>query len=385
MAEKPHRPRLLVVSPYYASHGGGVEIVAEHVASGLANEGFEVAWAASDCDEPPAPSGVECIPMPSTNAIERRAGVPLPLWTPAALRKLWNAVRSADAVMVHESLYLPSLAACAFARACRKPLLLVQHVGEVPYRNPALRALVRAGNVVAAGLAHAWASRVVFISAVVRDYFGAGHGRLGDKWRLIPNGLATELFRGLAGQDRATGRSNLGLAADRPVVLFVGRFVEKKGLALIRQLASQRPHWQWVFVGSGPIDPAGWNFAHVRVVGRVAQAQLPAWYRAADLLVLPSVGEGFPLVVQEAMACGLPVAGPTETAHALPGVAGHAYFANPGEDAEATERWLHLLDEALGAPVESKRLAVAQFAHEHWSWQRCVHAYRDVLNEMLRR
>ena len=50
----------------------------------------------------------------------------------------------------------------------------------------------------------------------------------------------------------------------------------------------------------------------------LSQAELPPLYQAADLLVLPSVGEGFPLVVQEAMACGTPALVGDETAAGCP-------------------------------------------------------------------
>ncbi len=383
MEQSPRRPRVLVVSPYFEAHGGGVEIVAGQVAAGLARLGFSVTWAASDSDPAPAPSAVRCMPMRSSNAIEHKSGVPVPLWTPGALRQLWGAMRESDVVLMHESLYLSNLVAACWARGLAKPLLLVQHVGEVPYRSAVLRGVVRAGNAVAARLVHLCAARVVYVSAVVRDYFRGRRAAGAGKELLIANGLDPLRFSPLPEAERGPHRAGLGLVASRPALLFVGRFVEKKGLHLLQRLARARPEWQWLFVGSGPIDPAAWGLPQVRVVGRVPQEALPDWYRAADLLVLPSVGEGFPLVVQEAMACGLPVAVATETADALPGVREVVLSEEVhGADDATLGRWLALLDAAVAAGLEQRRPEVAAFAARHWSWQRCVDQYAALIEEV---
>jgi len=96
--------------------------------------------------------------------------------------------------------------------------------------------------------------------------------------------------------------------------------VEKKGLAFLRALAPELPGVDWVFVGWGPEDPARWGLANVRCVGSLPQSEIVRYYQAAALLVLPSVGEGFPLVVQEAMACGLPVMTSPDTAAGAVGI-----------------------------------------------------------------
>jgi glycosyltransferase involved in cell wall biosynthesis len=319
--------------------------------------------------------------MRSSNAIEERTGVPVPLWTPGALRELWRAMRACDIVLMHESLYLSNLLAAAWARVLRKPLLVVQHVGEVPYRSRVLRIVVRAGNALAARFVHLCAGRVVFVSAVVRDYFGSERKARASKQLLIPNGFDPQRFHPASDGERARTRASLGMDTDRPALLFVGRFVEKKGLPLLQELARQRPEWQWIFLGSGPIDPARWALPQVHVIGRVAQEQLPDWYRAADLLVLPSTGEGFPLVVQEAMACGLPVAVASETAAALEGVREVAFSEEVGGDS-AQARWLALLDATLASDLGARRTEVARFASEQWSWQRCVDQYADLIESV---
>ncbi len=101
-------------------------------------------------------------------------------------------------------------------------------------------------------------------------------------------------------------------------VLFVGDLVAAKGVAELvqvwRSLAPGYPGLQLCFLGDGPLaalvkaeldDLIG--TAQVLVCGRVEQKELASWYRSSDLLVLPSHSEGTPVVVLEALSCGLPV------------------------------------------------------------------------------
>lgn len=385
MESMPTRPRLLLASPYFPAHGGGVELVAGHLASGLAKEGFEIAWAASDCDTPPGDAALECIPMRSINVVERRTGLPVPLWTIGALRRARDELRRCDALVMHECLYVPNLVLAQMARSLLKPLVLVQHAGDVPFRNRWLRLAVRAANRIAGRFVQRRAARVIFISGVVREFYRAAAPSLLQDARLVANGVALEMFRPLPADARLAKRAALGLPLDRPLLLFVGRFLEKKGLGLLERMARERPAWTWVFVGSGPVAPESWGLPQVRVVGRIAQCELPAWYAAADLLVLPSYGEGFPLVVQEAMACGLPAAIPAETARALPGVTAQVFAEEVGEDADATCRaWLAMLDRAVSGEAAARREEVARFAREQWSWDQCVRAHRTIIEEALR-
>jgi len=110
-----------------------------------------------------------------------------------------------------------------------------------------------------------------------------------------------------------------------------------------------------------------------------ATEELSALYQAADLLVLPSVGEGFPLSVQEAMACGTPALVGEDTAAGSP-EAGEALLSERVGGATA-ERWAARLQGLLGSPEKlgSLRPRVAAFAREHWSWERCVAAYAELL------
>jgi glycosyltransferase involved in cell wall biosynthesis len=184
--------------------------------------------------------------------------------------------------------------------------------------------------------------------------------------------------------ERAALRTKLGLAEEQPVLLFVGRFVAKKGLPLLMDLVPRLPHVQWVFAGRGPLDPGGWEQPAVRVFRDRAGPTLAELYQVADLLVLPSVGEGFPLVVQEAMACGTPVLAGNELVGALPDV-DRVLLTEPVEGAEALDRWQARLATISADPdsLRQRRQAVAEFASECWSWHRCADSYLDLYRKTM--
>lgn len=371
--------RVLLVTHYYAAHSGGVEIVAGELAARLTRRGVAVEWAASApaADLPP---GVRPLPMRAWNLAERRLGFPYPLWGPAGIARLLAAVRRADLVHLHEALYAGCVAAALAARLLGRPVVVTQHVGWVPYKSRLLRVLLALANRTLGRLVLGGADRVVFYSEVVRAYF-APRVRLRRDPVLVPNGVAHELFRPAADEtERARRRAALDLPADRPALLFVGRFVEKKGLGLLRELAARHPEWRWLFAGWGPDDPQSWGLPQVRALGRLSHAELVGCYQAADLLVLPSVGEGFPLVVQEAMACGLPPVVTRETAAAYPAVAEVALATEPDP-----ARLDALLVAALAAPDElaARRRAVADFSRRHWDWETTADRYHALFAELV--
>ncbi|HET7363890.1 MAG TPA: glycosyltransferase family 4 protein [Burkholderiales bacterium] len=378
--------RIALVTHYFPAHRGGIERVAAELAQRLVARGdIELTWHASDCDPAPVLGGVTCVSARSCNGIERRFGVPYPLWSPGALLRLARCVRRADAVHLHDCLYLPNAVAFAAARLARRPVLVTQHVAMVPYRNPLLRALLFAAYRVLGRLVLGGASRVVFISAGVREYF--------QRWLrfrvpalLVPNGVDTGVFHPVDERRRAALRTELGVPAGSTLFIFAGRFVEKKGLPLLRELARELPQARWLFAGWGPLDPALWNLGNVSVLRDLSGGELAALYQAADLLVLPSVGEGFPLVVQEAMACGTPALVGADTAAGAP-EAGELILAEDVGGADAAERWLRRLRAVVGdmPALGALRPKVAAFAAANWSWERCAERYAELFAELCKR
>lgn len=370
--------RILLVTHYYSTHKGGIEIVAGRLASILAAQ-HEVVWCASDCDPVPAdlPDSVRCVPMRSANAIERVSGLPFPLWGPGSLLRLWRETGAADVVHLHDFAYMGNCAAFMFAALRGKRVLITQHVGFIPYRNPLLRFLLRAVHATAGRFMLRRADRTVFVSRLVRDYF-VQFVRFRRPPLVIANGVDVSTFVPPARGDQARAKASLGLDPARPVLLFIGRFVEKKGLHVLEQITRRMTDVSWVFAGWGPIDPRRWNAPHVHVVEGRRGPDLVPLYHAADLLVLPSVGEGLPLVVQEAMSCGTPVLVGDDTADTVDAPTG-LVFGCPVGGADTAANWDSAIRRSLAATTPDLRRAVAEFARTRWSWTRCGAEYAELL------
>jgi glycosyltransferase involved in cell wall biosynthesis len=371
-----------MVSQFFESHRGGIEIVAGYLARELARQGLTITWLSTDVSPPPAASELRCVPVCASNLTEKALGFPYPLLGPSAVARIAREVARADVVMLHDALYLTSMVAAVAARLRGMPIVLLQHVGAVPYRNPLLRAAMALANRLIARPMLARVDQTVFISQTTARYFGDVAFRAPP--RLIFNGTDPS-FRPARETERATVRRRFELPAAEPVALFVGRFVEKKGLAALAHLAAARPDVTFAFAGWGPLDPRLWDLPNVRVFDGLVGADLVPLYQASDVLVLPSVGEGFPLVVQEALACGLPVLCGEDSATADPAAARllDGVLVDPDDPAGTAGRFAGRLQRLLAqGDNPAGREERASFARAHYSWETTAARHADLIREL---
>ena len=139
-----------------------------------------------------------------------------------------------------------------------------------------------------------------------------------EKIGVVPCGVNLDLFRPM---DRAAARQHLGFDEDESIVLYVGRFDPIKGIDRLLEAVAHLKHLKRkrlvIIGGDGPGAPEYQNLQRlsakfgiresVHFVGRVEQDQLPPYYGAADVVVVPSHYESFGLVGLESLACGTPV------------------------------------------------------------------------------
>ncbi len=162
------------------------------------------------------------------------------------------------------------------------------------------------------------ADRIIAFSGHERDAMARLYGADPDRVMLAPCGVDLIKFRPL---DQKEVRQRLGLNGEK-VLLYVGRVEPLKGLDLLVETAAQMDSGEeevrmMVVGGGGPGEPETDRVRRlaeerkvdgiIDFVGRVDHDDLPIYYNAADVCVVPSYYESFGLVALESMACGTPV------------------------------------------------------------------------------
>ncbi len=366
---------ILEVSNYFPEHPGGIEFVALNLVTRWRAR-HRVRWMACDVKDRPHSAAPDDIPLPAWNFAEERLGFPYPVPLGDSAVRILREVRDCDVVHIHDCLYLASVIAFLASRQHRKPLLVTQHVGPVPYAEAYKNLLQRLAYASLSKLVLGRAEQVVFISERVKRWFEA-RVRFRRPPQLIPNGVDSRLFYPAGPEERKVMRERLGIPQDKPTLLFVGRFTQKKGLHIIHELAQTHPGWKWILVGQGEIDPRHWQLANVEVVSPVPQADLRQYYTAADALILPSSGEGVPLALQEALACGLPAIVSDEIAGYFPDAPlTKLSMASLPEMKQTIESFFHHPDS-----LATMRSAAVLYAKQ-WAWDSVAKAYENILSNV---
>src|SRR5258708_29721036 len=156
---------------------GGIEAVDAALAYGYRLRGHDVRWIAGDIHERPHLGHADDVPVRVWNGIEG-LGFPYPLPGPSGVRRIRREVAWSQVLHLHDCLYPANIAGFAAARRAHRPVLLTQHVAEVPYPNPLIRTLQSLAYSIIGRAVLSSADQAVFVSDQVRRRVGArGHFR----------------------------------------------------------------------------------------------------------------------------------------------------------------------------------------------------------------
>ena len=122
-----------------------------------------------------------------------------------------------------------------------------------------------------------------------------------DKITVIPNAIRSEHFYP---RDQLKARKRFGLSESDFVVVFVGQFTDRKGIMRLSEATDGLEGIVTIYGGKGELEPTNKNS---KFCGSVIPQNMPWFYSAGDVFVLPTLNEGCCNAIIEAMACGLPI------------------------------------------------------------------------------
>lgn len=223
-----------------------------------------------------------------------------------------------------------------------------------------------------------------------------------EKITIIPPGVDISHFYPIPADE---AKSVIGVPQQDRMLLFVGRIEPLKGVdTLIRAIAhmhsvgvqAQFPHYLAIIGGDPNTSPNEMTSEMRRLqnlcqelglqdlvvfLGKRAQASLPYYYSAAEVLIMPSYYESFGMVALEAMACGTPVVASQVGGLAFLVQDGVNGFVVPGGDSLAMS---HKLTELVSQPELRNRLGQQAAAYaQDYSWEKITSRIHELYQEMI--
>ncbi len=293
----------IIARSVYPLHGhGGAEKHVYHVATGLAEQGVDVHLFCLEAREADAADRSELehgnLHLHEVPYVDFRLGRANFIEFVALLACRWSFLDEMDAVHAHGVFPVAWYSFRADA-----PLVVTTH-GLEEYRLPHLKYPLAPFNLVDKVAARRNIDRFVALSRGnaedIQDYLGVDAERITE----IPNGVDTGFY---APADTEELEDEYDLQEN--VVVAVSRLVKYKGHHLLVDAVNDMDDTSLVIAGDGPFRDelearAG---PDVHFAGFVDEEDLPRYYSLGDVFCLPTFGEGMPLSILEAFACGTPV------------------------------------------------------------------------------
>ena len=224
-------------------------------------------------------------------------------------------------------------------------------------------------------------------SAEFYRYYGVPRERLFHTPYAVDNAFFMQALQNLDGE-RGSVREELGLTEDTPIILYASKLTDRKRpMDLLQAFERLKSRAALIFVGDGKLRQPMERWAKERGVNAVHflgfknQTELPRYYAASDLFVLPSSYEPWGLVVNEAMCLGLPIITTSDVAAAWDLVRhGENGFVYSTGDLEALA---HHIDDVLASPDKRRAMGRRSVEMIHpWNHDACVEGMLRALQHM---
>lgn len=367
----PTKPAVLITMPWMTF--GGAETLTYNYCYALKND-FEVSFITG---------------LPSANEWDYK------------FRDITNRIYHLPQLFKDEKLYLEFVS--LYIRTRQITVLHIVHNGfmfdmlpEIKKRHPHLKIVATMFNDRVPQYVEGVIERVSYIDQLVTDSQAVAESfklKTNDSIpvRIIPNGVDClgvfnpELY------DRKAMRDKLGLEENDKAVFFIGRLSEEKNPIVFVEAAKKvlndersADKYTFFIIGNGPeypkLERAVYKAKNKRIVVLGYKRDVAKYLAAADIFVLPSSIEGFPLSIIEAMAMGVAVV--ASSVGAIPDVikdGAHGYVVVPGSAQAIYEALLKLGDERVLEQIKHNN---SKDAGGKYSLDRLASSYKQLYKDM---
>jgi glycosyltransferase involved in cell wall biosynthesis len=377
--------KIAQITPYFLPHTGGVERYVYNLSKNLINEGHTVEVITSNVPEGRTVDVVDGIPVRRLKCI----GEPLRNPLVPSIFLLLDELKKFDIIHVHNLYSSLALSIPLLKKFCKIPLVLTHH-GQLIYGEPMKDTCVKIYEKSIEKIILKSVDNAVVLSESDAQYISLSGLKM-DRVKILPNAINPADFTAYTNVDTTEFIEKYHLGG-RKRILFVGEVTNRKGIPtliksippLIKKVLTEEV--VFVIVGSGENLSDARALAkdldvesHVVFTGRLPFVELMQAYCSSDLFVLPSLSEGLPTSILEAMYFGLPVVSTD-----IPGVRDHfSDFALlvPPSDEHALADAIHALldDEDLAKSISrrGKALVVSRY-----TWDQVTREYETLYSNV---
>ena len=380
--------KIMMLTDYFYPHiGGGVEKVVYEISKLLVKFGCDVSivtFNTMKAKEFEFLDGLKIYRIKPIN-LTRALGVQLTI-SPSVPFKILNICKKENPDIIHANnrFFFTTICAVALKNILGKPLITTLHLGPMTFGKGWFNFFIKAYEQTISKWIIKKSNYIIAVSNVVKE-LALSLGSSSEKITVIRNGVDINEFK-----IKNHNVENLKQNIEKRIV-FVGRLIQNKGVKYLIEAAptvlSKYQNAKFIIVGDGPMKKELKIIAKREGVQNAFQflgfvPSVADVLNQCDIFVRPSLTEGMPLTVLEAMSCGLPVVA-TKVAGTPEIVINDetGILIEPGNNKELANSLIHLLDDY----EFSKRLRnnARLFVEKYYSWEKTANLTYDIYRKIL--
>ena len=371
--------KILQVCPYFHPFLAGQEIYVLRLSKKLINYGHNVTIYTSNQSQLPAYEKIEGLDVFRFKMLFSPLNNPI---CPGFLN-IFKNIKSFDIIHVHNEHAFVTFVTCMINLFYKKPIVLSCH-GQLRFDNYWKDLFERLFSRTIGRLIFNSTSKITVLSESDKKYI-SGIGVDAKKIIVLQNAIDLDYI------DSIHHSQDVQEKHDEKIVLYVGVLTKRKGIDYfiksIPYVIKKHPKIHCIIVGKGEYREQLETLvnklnlqAYVSFKGRVTTEELYYYYKISDLFVLPSVSEGLPTTILEAMNFGLPV-----IATDIPGIRDHfkdfAILVPPKNETELAKSIITMInDNQLREDLSRKG---RELVRDKYTWDKTSKVYINIYNEIF--